>query len=146
MWRGSFLRVAAPLLLMVVSGCVYGPEHIPALLREMRAHEARADELASMIRGIEIRYRLPESVLADRIDEEGVDHAQAQTDLAVAETRLEACARELDEIRAVQDWLEQASPDERIRWVRHRDMIMLERERMAAELKQTYLLGAAASH
>lgn len=146
MWRVASLSAAAPLVFMTVSGCVYGPEHIPALLRDMRAHEARAQQLATMIREIEIRYRLPESVLADRLDERRLAEAQAKTDLAEAQARLEACTRELDEVRKVQEWIDQASPDERIQWVRHRDLIMLERERLAAEMKRTYLWGTPAAY
>lgn len=146
MWRRALLKAAVPLVVVTSAACEYGPEHIPALLRDMKAHQARADQLASMIRRIEIRYGLPDSSLAEPLSEWHAANAQAQTDLVVAETRLEACTRELEEIRKVQEWIDQASPDERIQWVRHRDMMMLERERLAAEMKRTFLLGAASGY
>jgi hypothetical protein len=117
-------RLALGLLVLVLVGCTYGPEHIPMLRanRDARLNDARAWDAA--IHDVETRFGLPRSP-----GMEGVREADAaRIESSSLEARVAALRDEnrklAEKIAELEDpWFRSLPPREQVDWRIHRDLV-----------------------
>ena len=117
-------RLAMGVQVLVLAGCVYGPEHIPMLRanRDARLNDARAWDAA--IHDVEARFGLPRSPGIEGVRE--ADAARIESSSLEAKlTSLREENRKLNERIAELDdpWFRSLPPREQVDWRIHRDLL-----------------------
>ena len=117
-------RLAVGVLVLVVVGCTYGPEHIPMLRanRDARLNDARAWDAA--IHDVETRFGLPRSPGIEGVREADAARIESSSLEAKVSALREENRRLAEKLAEMEEpWFRSLPPREQVDWRIHRDLL-----------------------